>query len=67
MKEVKSLKHEVVKFKREVEMLKDKHPVNENFKEKIQDSERLEEKVIMLRKKLDEKSVQSKFENNSRI
>ena len=67
IKEAESLKQGVVKFKREGERLKDQQSVNEKFKEKIQDSERLEAEVILLRNKLDEKSVQSKFENNSRI
>ena len=33
---------------------------------KIQESKRIESEVILLRNKLDEKFVQSKFENNSR-
>ena len=36
------------------------------LKRRIQESERLEEEIMQLRKKLDEKFVQSKFENNSR-
>ena len=36
------------------------------LKKRIQESKRLEEEIMHLRKKLDEKSVQSKFENNSR-
>ena len=36
------------------------------LKRRIQESERLEEEIMQLRKKLDEKFVQAKFENNSR-
>ena len=37
------------------------------LKERIQDSERLEVEIILLRNKLDEESAQAKFENSSNI
>ena len=49
MKEAENLKQEVVKFKREVEMLKNQQSINEKFKEKIQDFERLEAELTLLR------------------
>ena len=66
MKEAESLKQEVANFKEEVKRLKDKLTINEKFKEKIQDSKRVEEEVILLRKKLDKESIKSKFEKKSR-
>ena len=66
MKEAKSLKQEVSNFKEEVKRLKYQQTINEKFKEKLQDSKRLEEEVILLRNKLDKEYIKSKFENTSR-
>ena len=69
MKDVESLKQEVDKFKGEVNRLKYQQTINEKFKESIktQDSERLEVEIIQLKNKDDEESINSKFENSSKI
>ena len=41
--------------------------LNLHHKRRIQESKRLEEEIIQFKKKLDEGSINSKFENNSRI
>ena len=69
MKEVGSLKQEVNKFKGEVKRLKDQQTINEKFREstKTQESERIEAEIIQLKKKDDEESIKSKFDNSSKI
>ena len=37
------------------------------LKKRIQESERLEEEIMHLRKKFDEESIKTKFENSSKI
>ena len=59
MKEDKSLKQEAANFKEEVKRLKDQQTINEKFKEKIQDSKRLEREVILLRNNPVKESIKS--------
>ena len=49
-----------------LEVERDENNLEQQLKKRIQESERLEEDVMHLRKKLDEESIKSKFENNSR-
>ena len=69
MKEDESLKQEVGNFKGEVKRLKNQQTINEKFREstKTKDSKRLEVEIILLKKKDDEESINSKFENSSNI
>ena len=44
---------------------KDENNLEQQLKKRIQESERLEEEIMFLRKKLDEDSIKSKFEKRS--
>ena len=41
--------------------------LNLQLKIRIQDFERIEEEIMQLRKRIDEESIKSKFENNSKV
>ena len=49
-----------------LEVERDKHNLEQQLKNRIQESGRIEETIMHLRKKLDEESIKSKFENSSR-
>ena len=57
MEEVDILKREVANFKKEIRML-EYH---------MEEAERLRQEVTLLRKKLDEETIKTKFENSSNI
>ena len=56
---IADLKNQVLEVKRA------QNNLEQQLKKRIQESKRIEEEIMHLRKKLDKKSVHSKFENNS--
>ena len=66
IKEVEILRQEVANLKKEIKKLEDQHTINEKLKEEIHKSKIFEEEFTLLRKKMDEESIKTKFENNSK-
>ena len=57
---IADLKNEVVEAERA------ENNLEQHLKERIRESERIEEDIMHLRKKLDEESIKSRYENRSR-
>ena len=57
---IANLKNQVLEVERT------ENNLEQHLKKKIQESKRLEQDIMHLRKKLDQNSIKSKFENNSR-
>ena len=63
----KSAKRLIIDLKYQVlEVERAENNLEQQLKKRIQESEQLEQDIIHLRKKLDEESIKSSFENNSR-
>ena len=67
MEEAERLRQEVANLKKEIKKLEDQQTINERIKDKIQKTKKLEEEGNLLRKKLDEETIKTKFENSSTI
>ena len=64
MEEAERLRQEVANLKKEIKKLEDQQTIKERIKDKIQKTKKLEEEVTLLRKKLDEETIKTKFENS---
>ena len=64
IEEAEILRQEVANLKKEINKLEDQQTINEKLKEEIKKSKKFEEEVTLVRKKLDEEYIKTKFENS---
>ena len=67
MEEAQRLRQEVANVKKEIKTIEDQQTINERIKDKIINTKKLEEEGTLPRKKIDEETIKTKFENSSKI